>query len=122
LGWGRRSSNCEGHSFERLAETSDPATDWAQFKEITQDSEQPLECYFEKKKRAFDVGVRRNQEGAKVRHFELIQYAVSWIKHAAVKGKAMELEAEDPPIAWIAFMTKVRGFRIGQGHCSSWSE
>ena len=36
--------------FERLAEMSDPATDWAQFKEITQDSKEPLERYFEKKR------------------------------------------------------------------------
>ena len=84
--------------FERLAETSDPATDWAQFKDITQDSEEPLERYFENKKRAFEVAVRRNEEEAKSRHFELIQYAVSGIKHAGVKRKAVGLEAETPPL------------------------
>jgi len=34
--------------FDRLAETSDPATDWAQFLEVTQDSEEALERYFDK--------------------------------------------------------------------------
>ena len=62
--------------FDRLAETSDPATDWAQFMKTTQDSEEPLERYFERKKRAFDVTVWRHEGGATVRHYELIQHAV----------------------------------------------
>ena len=51
-----------------------------------------MERYFEKKKRAFEVAVRRNEEGAKAIHFELTQYDVSGVKHEAAK-----LEAEDPP-------------------------
>jgi len=47
-----------------------------------------------------------------VRHFELIQHAVTGIKHAGVKRRVSGSEAKTPPLAWIDFMTRVRGFRI----------
>ena len=47
-----------------------------------------------------------------MRHFELIQHAVTGIKHAGVKRRAAGSEAENPPLTWIDFMIKVRGFRI----------
>ena len=98
--------------FERLAETSDPATDWAQFLEVTQDSEEALERYFDRKRRAFEVAIRRHDGGAVVRHCELIQQAVMGIKHAGIRRKAARMQAEVPPIQWIDFMAKVRNFRV----------
>ena len=82
--------------FERLAETSDPATDWAQFLEVTQDSEEALEQYFDRKRRAFEVAVRRHDDGVEMRHCELIQQTVKGVKHAGIRRKAAGMQAEVP--------------------------